>query len=420
LSMSVGDVPTRLIVGVAPFNALLNYLLVWGPPPFGVGFIGAPIATAISFNLLALSSIIYGVFFVPKTAWHRFSRRTFTNLGVLVQLLAGVGQTASEWWSWELIGLAASFLGPVSLATQSILLVSASTTFQAPFALGIAASVRIGNLLGEQNAERARIATKMSLLLALVFAVIFSTIFLVFRKNWGHLFNDDPDVVSLVAEILPLVALFQVVDGLSAVTGGIFRARGKQFTGALLNLSAYYVIGIPFGLWLTFKKDMGLHGLWIGLTVSLVYCAVFASYLCLKTDWEREDQPAAAAYDVSSAHEKEKERSDGGIEELSVNGSDIDLLSWHEHKAGRLVVDPEEAKIEFGEKVASRLKLTRDGTKVLWPQPADDPNDPQNWSSRRKTIQLIIITLAAIVPDFDSGIGIATIFALAEQFDTTT
>jgi len=33
-------------------------------------------------------------------------------------------------------------LGPVVLATQSVLLVSASTTFQAPFALSVATSVR--------------------------------------------------------------------------------------------------------------------------------------------------------------------------------------------------------------------------------------------------------------------------------------
>ncbi len=43
-------------------------------------------------------------------------------------------------------------------------------------------------------------------------------------------------VVRLTASILPLVALFQVFDGISAVTGGILRAQGKQFTGALLNL----------------------------------------------------------------------------------------------------------------------------------------------------------------------------------------
>ena len=80
-------------------------LLVWGPEPYRLGFIGAPIATAVSFNLISLMSIIYGVFFVPKTAWHPLSRRCFTSLGVLVQLgLSGVGQVASEWWSWELVG----------------------------------------------------------------------------------------------------------------------------------------------------------------------------------------------------------------------------------------------------------------------------------------------------------------------------
>ena len=35
-------------------------------------------------------------------------------------------------------------------------------------------------------------------------------------------------VVNLVASMLPLVALFQVFDGLSGVTGGVLRARGKQ------------------------------------------------------------------------------------------------------------------------------------------------------------------------------------------------
>lgn len=80
------------------------------------------------------------------------------------------------------------------------------------------------------------------------------------------------------------------------------------------------------------------------------------------------------------------------------SGSEIDLLSYHELNAGRLIVDPEcvlsiffrlfrrvvpdfllpvpvtesrEARIELGEKVASQLKLTRDGSKVLWPQPTD-------------------------------------------------
>ncbi|KAL7284329.1 hypothetical protein ACG7TL_001615 [Trametes sanguinea] len=288
-SQGLFTVPTRIILGVAPVNAALNYLLVWGPEPFRLGFIGAPIATAISFNLISLMSVIYGIFFVPKTAWHPLTMRCFTSLGVLVQLgLSGVGQVASEWWSWELVGLAASQLGPIALATQSVLLVSASTTYQAPFALSVASSVRIGNLLGEENPKRAAVASKCAILMSLVISAVWSTMFMVFRHSWAHLFNDDPAVVTLVASIIPLVALFQVFDGLSAITAGILRAIGKQFTGALLNLSAYYVVGIPFGVWLAFWRDMQLHGLWIGLTVSLVYCAAAGVWLCLRTDWNRE------------------------------------------------------------------------------------------------------------------------------------
>lgn len=111
----------------------------------------------------------------------------------------------------------------------------------------------------------------------------------------------------------------------------------------------------------------------------------------------------------------EKKASASDVETRS-NESEIDLYSYHEKHAGRLVIDPAEAKAELGEAVASRLKLSEDGTKVLWPQPHDSGLDPQNWSSRRKGLLLLIVTLVSIVPDFDSGI--AAIFALARQYNT--
>jgi hypothetical protein len=30
------------------------------------------------------------------------------------------------------------------------------------------------------------------------------------RKRWGYLFNDDPEVVELVAQVMPYCAIFQV------------------------------------------------------------------------------------------------------------------------------------------------------------------------------------------------------------------
>jgi multidrug resistance protein, MATE family len=48
--------------------------------------------------------------------------------------------------------------------------------------------------------------------------------------------------------------------------------------------------GLPIGLWLTFRRNMGLHGLWSGLTVSLIYSATVGVWLALKTDWNWEVQ----------------------------------------------------------------------------------------------------------------------------------
>jgi MATE family multidrug resistance protein len=143
------------------------------------------------------------------------------------------------------------------------------------------------------------------------------------------------EVLTLVASIIPLVALYQVFDAISAVTGGILRARGRQVrfsfslllevktlltkliiyrqaTGALLNIryrlfpsisyqnptmdafrSAYYLLGIPFGIYLAFPRKFGLHGLWFGFTVSLICTACVGIWLCVRTDWDHEVRKAA-------------------------------------------------------------------------------------------------------------------------------
>lgn len=96
--------------------------------------------------------------------------------------------------------------------------------------------------------------------------VLYSTL----RYHLPLLFTRDAKVVALVANVLPLVAVMQVFDGLSAGAHGILRGIGKQSIGGPANLISYYVVSLPISLALAFGLGWRLEGLWLGVTVGLV------------------------------------------------------------------------------------------------------------------------------------------------------
>lgn len=119
---------------------------------------------------------------------HVFSKLgTVTSLGLAGTIMVRLGpadlhniersltcchQVSSEWWAWEACALAASMLGPVSLAAQSCLLSTTSTFFQVPSSLGIASAVRCGNLLGAGRGWEAKWASRTSLFMSVFFSAI--------------------------------------------------------------------------------------------------------------------------------------------------------------------------------------------------------------------------------------------------------
>lgn len=59
---------------------------------------------------------------------------------------------------------------------------------------------------------------------------------------------------------------------------------------------------------------MGLHGLWIGLTVSLVYCAFFGTILCVRADWNHEVWKVTRRLkDQDKAHQMETDVENGRL-----------------------------------------------------------------------------------------------------------
>ena len=67
----------------------------------------------------------------------------------------------------------------------------------------------------------------------------------------------------------------------------------------------------------------------------------------------------------------------------------------------------------------SSLKHANDGTTILLPQPSDDKHDPLNWSWTKKHVILIIISMAAFLPDYGSATGAVTLLPQAAIWGLT-
>lgn len=143
----------------APLNLIANWLLVW---KLELGYIGAPLAVAFSRNLLALLLVLYIRYVNGSQCWGGFDKRAMTNWGPMVWLaLPGMTMVLAEWGAFEIMTFLASRFGTDYLAAQSILGSSAAISFQIPFAMSVATSTRIANLIGAGLVDRAKLAARI-------------------------------------------------------------------------------------------------------------------------------------------------------------------------------------------------------------------------------------------------------------------
>ncbi|OAA47740.1 Multi antimicrobial extrusion protein [Metarhizium rileyi] len=276
---------TYVLLIAAPINIFINWLLVW---KLGLGFVGAPIAVAITDNLLPILLILYILFVNGKQCWGGFSKRIFSNWWIMIKLaLPGMIMVEAEWLAFEIMTLLAGQLGTEYLAAQSVLVTLSSISYQIPFPMSIAASTRVANLMGAGLVDAARIAAKVTVVLACILGAFNVTIFSTLRFHLPVLFTNDPEVIKLVASVLPLVAVMQLFDGLSAGAHGLLRGIGKQSIGGPANLISYYVVSLPISLGLAFGLHWDLEGLWMGVTIGLVLVSVIEYTYLLKTNWHK-------------------------------------------------------------------------------------------------------------------------------------
>jgi multidrug resistance protein, MATE family len=295
---------TYVLLITSPISAALNYLFCYVA---GWGLFGAPFATGIAYWLSFFLLVLYSRFVAGYECWGGWTKKCFQNMGTFSRLaILGVIHVGTEWWAFEIVAIVAGQLGTIPLASQSVIMTADQVMNTIPFGVGVAASARVGNMLGARNAKGAARSANTAAWLSMFLGAIVLAILMGTRNHFAKIFNDDPRVVKLTAEVLPYVALFQIADGLNGSCGGSLRGMGRQHIGAAVNIISYYCGALPLGIYLAKKAGWGLPGLWVGQCIAL-YLVGFAEWVIVAfSNWE---------YQVKKAFERmdHDERIENGI-----------------------------------------------------------------------------------------------------------
>ncbi|KAL6312214.1 hypothetical protein AAG906_025556 [Vitis piasezkii] len=276
-------VPMMITTG---FTTLLHILTCWILVfKSGLRNKGAALANAISYWMNVLLLAIY-VRVSPscKKTWTGFSREAMHDVPKFLRLaIPSAVMICLEIWSFEMMVLLSGLLPNPKLETSalSISLNICSVIYMIPLGLSGAISVRVSNELGAGRPQSARLAIYVVLFMVTIEGVLVATILISGHKFWGYSYK-----------IMVLVAVSHFWDGIQSVLSGMVRGSGKQKIGALINLGAYYLVGIPFGALLAFVYHIGGKGLWTGIIVSLFMQAVSLAIIIFCTNWEREAKKA--------------------------------------------------------------------------------------------------------------------------------
>ncbi len=143
-----------------------------------------------------------------------------------------------------------------------------------PLGISLATTVRVGNAAGRGDLEAVRRSGWLGIQLALA-AQVLSAVFLVTLPGpIARIYSADQGVITIAIQLLLIAAVFQLSDGLQVSAAGALRGLKDTRGPMIVTVVAYWLLGLPFGYWLCFQRDLGPRGLWIGIIGGLTVAGV--------------------------------------------------------------------------------------------------------------------------------------------------
>jgi MATE family multidrug resistance protein len=259
-------------------NAFGNWILIWGH--FGLpalGIYGSAWATVAARVYLA-AFLGLAITRVHRLRNESHARVPFRFDAARVRRLLALGLPAASQVTLEVgvfaaVSALAGTLDPVSLGAHQIALNIAALAFMVPLGLSSAAAARVGYAVGAEDRDGAVHAGWTAFAIGATITGLVAVSFIVVPMPMLRAFTRDPELLRISVRLLAIAAAFQLFDGTQAVATGVLRGVGDTRTPMLVNVIGHWVFGLPIGWVLCFRYQLGVAGLWIGLSIGLIFVA---------------------------------------------------------------------------------------------------------------------------------------------------
>ena len=267
-----------LIIGNV-VNIIGNYVLIYGKWGFPeMGLMGAGYSTLISRILMLVMFIAVFLFRPSYKAYRKGFMRMWvlpnrlirvTKIGVPIALQQGL-----EAATFSLTAIMVGWLGSTELAAHQVVIAISTISFTTYLGLGSATAIRTSFYKGANDWTQVKKTTVAGLHLGVIVSTLTCLALYAFRNEISFVFSDDPNVAVIVITLLPILMLYQYVDGAQIVLANSLRGLSDVKPIMWISFITNFLLAIPAGYVLGFPLGMGIRGIWMAYPIGFVFSVI--------------------------------------------------------------------------------------------------------------------------------------------------
>uniref|UniRef100_A0A2P2ING0 Protein DETOXIFICATION n=1 Tax=Rhizophora mucronata TaxID=61149 RepID=A0A2P2ING0_RHIMU len=288
-AQSIVNPSAYISFAVLVVHLLLTWLAVF---KWNWGLLGAALVLSLSWWLIVLAQFVYILTSEKcKKSWAGFSLQAFTGLWSFFKLSsASAVMLCLETWYFQILVLIAGLLPNAEIELDSLTICTTITgwVFMISVGFNAAASVRVSNELGAGHPKSAAFSVVVVTSSSFIISVIAAIVAMVLRNVLSYAFTEGEVVSQAVSELSPLLAVTLILNGIQPVLSGVAVGCGWQAFVAYVNVGCYYLIGVPLGVLLGFKFNLGSKGIWSGMIAGTFLQTLILMWVTCRTDWNKE------------------------------------------------------------------------------------------------------------------------------------